>query len=93
MRTTPGGTQYGAPHCRPMPYIWGVVLTKALETGRLHIGTNPGPPLARQRRQGLALLGGIQINTGPDTDDYFHPLRFDYYDSDGNLVGSMLSKL
>ena len=44
-------------------------------------------------KKGLALLGGIQINTGPDTDDYFHPLRFDYYDSDGNLVGSMLSKL
>jgi len=44
-------------------------------------------------KQGLALLGGIQINTGPDTDDYFHPLRFDYYDSDGNMVGSMLSKL
>jgi len=44
-------------------------------------------------KQGLALLGGIQINTGPDTDDYFHPLRFDYYDSEGNLVGSMLSKL
>jgi hypothetical protein len=44
-------------------------------------------------KQGLALLGGIQINTGPDTDDYFHPLRFDYYDSEGNLVGSMLSTL
>ncbi len=44
-------------------------------------------------KQGLALLSGIQINTGPDTGDYFHPLRFDYYDSDGNLVGSMLSKL
>mmetsp|Transcript_5768 Transcript_5768/g.8936 ORF Transcript_5768/g.8936 Transcript_5768/m.8936 type:complete len:304 (+) Transcript_5768:73-984(+) len=44
-------------------------------------------------KQGLALLGGIQINTGPDTDDYFHPLRFDYYDGDGNLVGSLLSKL
>ena len=44
-------------------------------------------------KRGLALLGGIQINTGPDTEDYFHPLRFDYYDSDGNLVGSMLSKL
>jgi len=44
-------------------------------------------------KQGLALLGGIQINTGPDTDDYFHPLRFDYYDSDGNMVGSMLTKL
>ena len=44
-------------------------------------------------KQGLAVLGGIQINTGPDTDDYFHPLRFDYYDSDGNLVENMLPYL
>jgi len=44
-------------------------------------------------KQGLAVLGGIQINTGPDTDDYFHPLRFDYYDANGDLVESMLSKL
>jgi len=44
-------------------------------------------------KQGLAILGGVQINTGPETDDYFHPLRFDFYDSDGNVVGSMLSKL
>ena len=44
-------------------------------------------------KKGLAVLGGIQINTGPDTDDYFHPLKFDYYDADGNLVESLLSKL
>jgi hypothetical protein len=44
-------------------------------------------------KQGLALLSGIQINTGPDTQDYFHPLRFDYYDSDGNVVESMLESL
>eukprot|EP00574_Skeletonema_japonicum_P008227 CAMPEP_0201714458 /NCGR_PEP_ID=MMETSP0593-20130828/936_1 /ASSEMBLY_ACC=CAM_ASM_000672 /TAXON_ID=267983 /ORGANISM="Skeletonema japonicum, Strain CCMP2506" /LENGTH=305 /DNA_ID=CAMNT_0048203743 /DNA_START=25 /DNA_END=942 /DNA_ORIENTATION=+ len=44
-------------------------------------------------KAGLALLSGIQINTGPDTLDYFHPLRFDYYDSEGNIVESMLDDL
>ena len=44
-------------------------------------------------KQGLAVLGGIQINTAPDQLDYFHPLRFDYYDSDGNLVENMLPYL
>lgn len=45
-------------------------------------------------KNGLALLGGIQINTGPDTDDYFHPLRFDYYDGEtGEVVDSMLDSL
>mmetsp|Transcript_4126 Transcript_4126/g.8523 ORF Transcript_4126/g.8523 Transcript_4126/m.8523 type:complete len:317 (+) Transcript_4126:461-1411(+) len=42
---------------------------------------------------GLALLGGIQINTAPDTMDYFHPLRFDYMDSDGNIVEDWLPTL
>lgn len=42
---------------------------------------------------GLALLGGIQINTSPESDDYFHPLRFDYYDSSGECVGSMLESI
>mmetsp|Transcript_16969 Transcript_16969/g.23971 ORF Transcript_16969/g.23971 Transcript_16969/m.23971 type:complete len:305 (+) Transcript_16969:77-991(+) len=44
-------------------------------------------------KAGLALLSGIQINTGPDTLDYFHPLRFDYYDSEGNVVESMIDEL
>jgi hypothetical protein len=44
-------------------------------------------------KKGLAILGGIQINTSPDTLDYFHPLRFDYYDADGNLVENMLPYL
>ncbi|KAL3785067.1 hypothetical protein HJC23_001445, partial [Cyclotella cryptica] len=44
-------------------------------------------------KSGLALLGGIQINTGPDTLDYFHPLRFEFYDSEGNMVEDMLSKI
>ena len=43
-------------------------------------------------KKGLAVLGGIQINTGPDTDDYFHPLRFDYYDENGEKA-DLLSKL
>ncbi|KAL7463869.1 hypothetical protein ACHAXS_004220 [Conticribra weissflogii] len=41
-------------------------------------------------KKGLALLGGIQINTGPDTLDYFHPLRFDLYDEDGKVVDDLL---
>jgi len=44
-------------------------------------------------KKGLALLGGIQINTSPDTLDYFHPLRFDYYDENGKLVENMLPYL
>jgi len=44
-------------------------------------------------KKGLAVLGGIQINTGPDTDDYFHPLKFDYYDENGDLVENMLGQL
>ncbi len=44
-------------------------------------------------KKGLALLGGIQINTGPESDDYFHPLRFDYYDENGKKVESLLSSI
>ena len=44
-------------------------------------------------KKGLALLGGIQINTGPDTLDYFHPLRFDYYNEKGEVVEDLLSQL
>jgi hypothetical protein len=44
-------------------------------------------------KKGLAILGGIQINTAPDTSDYFHPLRFDYYDENGDLVENMLPYL
>ena len=44
-------------------------------------------------KKGLALLGGIQINTAPDADDYFHPLRFDFYDEEGKKVDSMLSSI
>ena len=34
-------------------------------------------------KKGLAMLGGIQINTGPDTPDYFVPLKFDYMNYHG----------
>lgn len=44
-------------------------------------------------KRGLALLGGIQINTGPDTLDYFHPLRFDYMNNKGELVEDLLPQL
>lgn len=44
-------------------------------------------------KSGLALLGGIQINTSPDTEDYFVPLRFDFYDGSGEVVSSMLNEL
>ena len=44
-------------------------------------------------KKGLAVLGGIQINTSPDTLDYFHPLRFDYFDENGDLVENMLPYL
>jgi hypothetical protein len=44
-------------------------------------------------KKGTALLGGIQINTSPDTPDYFHPLRFDYMDSTGTVVEDLLPKI
>ncbi len=41
-------------------------------------------------KRGLALLGGIQINTGPDTLDYFHPLSFDFMNYRGEISEDML---
>ena len=52
------------------------------------VGTGAGSIKA-----GLALLGGIQINTAPDTFDYFHPLRFDYMNSDGEVIDDLLPLL
>lgn len=70
---------------RELPYALydsqEVMVTDIVNTGKASI------------KQGLAVLGGIQINTGPDTLDYFHPLRFDYFDEDGNLVENMLPYL
>jgi len=44
-------------------------------------------------KKGLALLGGIQINTSPDNLDYFHPLRFEYYDENGKVTDDLLPLL
>lgn len=44
-------------------------------------------------KAGTAVLGGIQINTGPDTPDYFHPLRFDYMNNKGEILEDMLPLL
>jgi len=44
-------------------------------------------------KKGLALLGGIQINTGPTSSDYFHPLRFDLMNSNGDVVKDLLSSI
>ena len=44
-------------------------------------------------KRGLARLGGIQINTGPNTLDYFLPLRFDMVNIDGEVVEDLLSSL
>jgi hypothetical protein len=44
-------------------------------------------------KRGLALLGGVQINTGPDTLDYFVPLRFDFMNSRGEVIEDMLPSL
>ena len=41
-------------------------------------------------KEGTAILGGIQINTGPDSPDYFHPLRFDYIDGNENVIEDLL---
>jgi hypothetical protein len=70
---------------RELPYALydsqEVMVTDIINTGKGSI------------KAGLAVLGGIQINTSPDTLDYFHPLRFDYFDADGNLVENMLPYL
>lgn len=44
-------------------------------------------------KRGLAMLGGIQINTGPDTPDYFVPLRFDYMNYRGEVTDNFLPAL
>jgi len=70
---------------RELPYALydsqEVMVTDIVNTGKASI------------KAGLAVLGGIQINTAPDTLDYFHPLRFDYFDANGNLVENMLPYL
>jgi hypothetical protein len=46
--------------------------------------------IGRVKEGGIVLLGGVQINTGPTTLDYFHPLRFDLISSRGELVENLL---
>lgn len=41
-------------------------------------------------KNNIALLGGIQINTAPDTLDYFLPLRFDYMNNKGEILEDLL---
>jgi hypothetical protein len=48
---------------------------------------------AGAKKNGIALLGGLQINTGPDTLDYFLPLRFDYMNTKGEVIESLLDEL
>ena len=38
-------------------------------------------------------MGGVQINTGPDTPDYFVPLRFDYMNYRGDVIDDLLPAL
>lgn len=44
-------------------------------------------------KRGLSMLGGIQINTGPDTPDYFVPLKFESINYRGDVVEDMLPAL
>eukprot|EP00980_Cylindrotheca_fusiformis_P009646 scaffold2134_cov93-Cylindrotheca_fusiformis.AAC.8 len=48
---------------------------------------------AASTRNGLVLLGGVQINTGPTTPDYFHPLRFCFMNRDGDIVEDYIPEL
>jgi len=34
----------------------------------------------------MALLGGVQINTAPESLDHFLPLRFDYINNQGEVL-------
>ena len=45
------------------------------------------------KKNGYAVLGGIQINTAPDTLDYFLPLRFELVNTKGEVVENLLPKL
>jgi Limiting CO2-inducible proteins B/C beta carbonyic anhydrases len=60
-----------------------LLLQDILETGKAGL------------KKGTAVLGGVQINTSPDTLDYFHPLRFEYMDDKGkkeNLLPLLVGK-
>lgn len=44
------------------------------------------------KERGIAILGGVQINTSPRYMDYFQPMRFDLIDRNGQLVENLLSE-
>ena len=46
-----------------------------------------------ERKKGIAVLGGVQVNTGPETLDYFVPLRFDFLNNAVGMVDDMLPAL
>lgn len=48
---------------------------------------------ASRVKNNIALLGGIQINTAPESLDYFLPLRFDYMNNQGEVVEDMLDEI
>ena len=58
-----------------------LLLDEIIKTGRTGI------------KRGFARLGGIQINTGPDTLDYFLPLRFEFMNHKGENTIDMLHDL
>jgi len=58
-----------------------VLLTEIIEAGSTKI------------KRGLAVLGGIQINTGPNTPDYFVPLKFQYMNYRGEVEADLLNDL
>eukprot|EP00531_Pseudo-nitzschia_arenysensis_P000477 CAMPEP_0116153668 /NCGR_PEP_ID=MMETSP0329-20121206/21368_1 /TAXON_ID=697910 /ORGANISM="Pseudo-nitzschia arenysensis, Strain B593" /LENGTH=1020 /DNA_ID=CAMNT_0003650593 /DNA_START=110 /DNA_END=3172 /DNA_ORIENTATION=- len=49
--------------------------------------------LSTSIKRGLTMLGGIQINTGPDTPDYFVPLKFQSVNYRGEVTTDMLEDL
>ncbi len=48
---------------------------------------------ATKVKSGIAVLGGIQVNTGPDTRDYFVPLKFNFVNNEGEVVDDLLSSI
>lgn len=44
-------------------------------------------------KNNIALLGGIQINTAPESLDYFLPLRFDYMNNQGEVMEDLLDEI
>ena len=44
-------------------------------------------------KRGIALLGGVQINTGPNTLDYFLPMRFDFMNYRGEVTDDLLPSI